>query len=80
MSILSRSRVSRVSLIAEDPPPLPLDEAGIDRIVAAFETAADHALKAGFKVIEIHSAHGYLLPEFLSPLANQLRPLGAEAL
>jgi len=53
-----------------EPPPIPLDEAGIDGIVAAFEAATDRALAAGFKVIEIHSAHGYLLHEFLSPLAN----------
>jgi 2,4-dienoyl-CoA reductase-like NADH-dependent reductase (Old Yellow Enzyme family) len=53
-----------------DPPPVPLDKAGIDGIVAAFEAAAARALKAGFRVIEIHSAHGYLLHEFLSPLSN----------
>ncbi|MDB6112135.1 MAG: namA 2, partial [Pedosphaera sp.] len=53
-----------------DPVPVPLDEAGIDSIVAAFEAAAQRALAAGFKVIEIHSAHGYLLHEFLSPLSN----------
>jgi 2,4-dienoyl-CoA reductase-like NADH-dependent reductase (Old Yellow Enzyme family) len=53
-----------------DPPPVPLDRAGIDGIVAAFEAAADRALAAGFRVIEIHSAHGYLLHEFLSPLSN----------
>lgn len=50
--------------------PTALDEAGIDAIVAAFESAADRALDAGFGVIEIHSAHGYLLHEFLSPLSN----------
>jgi 2,4-dienoyl-CoA reductase-like NADH-dependent reductase (Old Yellow Enzyme family) len=53
-----------------DPAPIQLDEAGIDKVIAAFEAAAGHALAAGFKVIEIHSAHGYLLHEFLSPLAN----------
>jgi 2,4-dienoyl-CoA reductase-like NADH-dependent reductase (Old Yellow Enzyme family) len=53
-----------------DPLPLALDEAGIDGIVAAFEAAARRALAAGFKVLEIHAAHGYLLHEFLSPLSN----------
>src|SRR5215467_11900584 len=53
-----------------DPVPVPLDEAGIDGIVAAFEAAARRALAAGFRVIEIHAAHGYLLHEFLSPLSN----------
>jgi 2,4-dienoyl-CoA reductase-like NADH-dependent reductase (Old Yellow Enzyme family) len=54
-----------------DPLPLALDEAGIERIVIAFEAAARRALQAGFKVIEIHAAHGYLLHEFLSPLSNR---------
>ncbi len=40
-------------------------------IIAGFREAAERALKAGFKVVEIHSAHGYLLQEFLSPLSNQ---------
>jgi 2,4-dienoyl-CoA reductase-like NADH-dependent reductase (Old Yellow Enzyme family) len=52
------------------PVPVPLDEAGIDEVVAAFEAAASRALTAGFRVIEIHAAHGYLLHEFLSPLSN----------
>jgi 2,4-dienoyl-CoA reductase-like NADH-dependent reductase (Old Yellow Enzyme family) len=54
-----------------DPVPVPLDEAAIDGIVAAFEAAARRALAAGFRVIEIHAAHGYLLHEFLSPLSNR---------
>jgi 2,4-dienoyl-CoA reductase-like NADH-dependent reductase (Old Yellow Enzyme family) len=53
-----------------DPDPSPLDRPGIDGMVAAFEAAAARALAAGFRVIEIHSAHGYLLHEFLSPLSN----------
>jgi 2,4-dienoyl-CoA reductase-like NADH-dependent reductase (Old Yellow Enzyme family) len=53
------------------PVPVALDGAGIDAVLAAFETAARRALAAGFRVIEIHAAHGYLLHEFLSPLSNQ---------
>ncbi|HTG31325.1 MAG TPA: NADH:flavin oxidoreductase/NADH oxidase [Thermoanaerobaculia bacterium] len=52
------------------PVPVPLDEAGIEEVVAAFEGAARRALAAGFQVIEIHAAHGYLLHQFLSPLSN----------
>jgi 2,4-dienoyl-CoA reductase-like NADH-dependent reductase (Old Yellow Enzyme family) len=53
------------------PMPTPLDEAGIDTIITAFEAGTRRALAAGFKVIEIHAAHGYLLHEFLSPLSNR---------
>ncbi len=51
--------------------PRPLDQAGIDRIVAAFAQGATRALTAGFDFVEIHAAHGYLVHEFLSPIANQ---------
>jgi 2,4-dienoyl-CoA reductase-like NADH-dependent reductase (Old Yellow Enzyme family) len=53
------------------PTPAALDRAGIDAVIAAFRDAAVRALDAGFQVIELHGAHGYLLHEFLSPLANQ---------
>jgi 2,4-dienoyl-CoA reductase-like NADH-dependent reductase (Old Yellow Enzyme family) len=52
------------------PQPVELDKAGIRRIVKAFADTAERALAAGFDLIEIHSAHGYLLHEFLSPLSN----------
>jgi 2,4-dienoyl-CoA reductase-like NADH-dependent reductase (Old Yellow Enzyme family) len=51
--------------------PLQLDEEGIQKIITDFRRAAVRALDAGFKIIEIHAAHGYLLHQFLSPLSNQ---------
>ena|SRR5579871_1222351 len=50
--------------------PRELDPAGIREITRAFARAAERAREAGFQVIEIHAAHGYLLHEFLSPLSN----------
>ncbi|MER0440941.1 NADPH dehydrogenase NamA [Emticicia sp. W12TSBA100-4] len=47
-----------------------LTKADIEEIVEDFKQAAKRAIEAGFKVIEIHAAHGYLLNEFLSPVAN----------
>jgi len=51
--------------------PIALNETGIQSVIKAFADAAGRALRTGFEVIEIHSAHGYLLHEFLSPLANK---------
>jgi 2,4-dienoyl-CoA reductase-like NADH-dependent reductase (Old Yellow Enzyme family) len=61
---------SALPVNADYPAPAALDEAGIARIVDSFRDAAARALKAGFDMIELHSAHGYLLHQFLSPLSN----------
>jgi len=50
--------------------PRELSAGEIAEIVAAFRTSAERALAAGFEVLEIHAAHGYLLHQFLSPLSN----------
>ena len=52
-------------------PPTSLDEAGIRAVIDGFRDATLRASEAGFRVVEIHAAHGYLLHEFLSPLANE---------
>src|SRR5699024_8695245 len=53
--------------------PHALDQAGIDDVIAAFVASARRAIDAGFDLLEIHGAHGYLLHEFLSPLSNERR-------
>jgi 2,4-dienoyl-CoA reductase-like NADH-dependent reductase (Old Yellow Enzyme family) len=50
--------------------PQALTREGIQAVVRAFVEAAGRAREAGFRVVEIHAAHGYLISEFLSPLAN----------
>ncbi|MEP6716115.1 MAG: oxidoreductase, partial [Terriglobia bacterium] len=50
--------------------PVALDETGLRKVIDDFTAAAVRAQTAGFDVIELHSAHGYLLHEFLSPLSN----------
>jgi 2,4-dienoyl-CoA reductase-like NADH-dependent reductase (Old Yellow Enzyme family) len=54
-----------------DVPPAALDQAGLKRVRDAFAATAKRAARLGLDGIEIHSAHGYLMHEFLSPLSNQ---------
>jgi len=51
--------------------PTALTEEGVQGIATAFAQAARRSLQAGFRVAEIHAAHGYLLHQFLSPLSNR---------
>ena len=62
---------SAVPFAANYPMPQALSIDGIKNIVSAFAAAARRACEAGFRVVEIHAAHGYLIHEFLSPLSNQ---------
>jgi 2,4-dienoyl-CoA reductase-like NADH-dependent reductase (Old Yellow Enzyme family) len=62
---------SPIPFRSADPAPAELTVEDIRRIVQAFATAARRVLGAGFKLVEIHCAHGYLAHEFLSPLSNR---------
>lgn len=53
------------------PVPAELSPPEIRKVVQAFAAGAERALKAGFEVLELHGAHGYLIHEFLSPISNQ---------
>jgi 2,4-dienoyl-CoA reductase-like NADH-dependent reductase (Old Yellow Enzyme family) len=61
---------SAIAFTDTEEKPLELGEAGIAKVIEDFKQATYRAIKAGFKVIEIHAAHGYLINEFLSPLSN----------
>jgi 2,4-dienoyl-CoA reductase-like NADH-dependent reductase (Old Yellow Enzyme family) len=54
----------------EHPTPTAMDDGTIDQVVDDFAAAAARAWDAGFRVLEVHAAHGYLLHSFLSPLSN----------
>jgi len=62
---------SELAFTDDYPMPHALSLDGIKNIVSAFAAAARRACEAGFRVLEIHAAHGYLIHEFLSPFSNQ---------
>lgn len=62
---------SAIPFKEEEATPEALTSAGIEKVITDFKMATQRALTAGFKLIEIHAAHGYLIHEFLSPLSNQ---------
>jgi 2,4-dienoyl-CoA reductase-like NADH-dependent reductase (Old Yellow Enzyme family) len=61
---------SAIPFKEDAPVPAEMTEEEIKNLIQQFKEAAVRALHAGFKLIEIHAAHGYLLHEFLSPLSN----------
>ncbi|MFT3827515.1 MAG: NADPH dehydrogenase NamA [Chitinophagaceae bacterium] len=61
---------SAIAFRDEYEPPVALDITGIQQVIHYFTAAAARAVEAGYKVIELHAAHGYLLHQFLSPLSN----------
>lgn len=61
---------SPIAFFPDDEPPLALDANGIKKVIADFKAGALRSLQAGYQLIEIHAAHGYLVHQFLSPLSN----------
>jgi 2,4-dienoyl-CoA reductase-like NADH-dependent reductase (Old Yellow Enzyme family) len=61
---------SALSNHSNEEPPIALDKIGIQKVISDFKSATKRAVQAGFQVLEIHAAHGYLLHQFLSPLSN----------
>jgi 2,4-dienoyl-CoA reductase-like NADH-dependent reductase (Old Yellow Enzyme family) len=62
---------SQVAFHQTDIPPVALSLADIKKLIDDFKSATARAIKAGYKVVEIHAAHGYLIHQFLSPLSNK---------
>lgn len=61
---------SAIAYYEADEKPVALTTAGIKKVVSDFRAATVRVIEAGYKVIEVHAAHGYLLHQFLSPLTN----------
>ncbi len=61
---------SAIPFNQEDNFPQSLDATGIQKIVTDFKAASKRAVQAGYRLLEIHAAHGYLIHQFLSPLSN----------
>jgi 2,4-dienoyl-CoA reductase-like NADH-dependent reductase (Old Yellow Enzyme family) len=61
---------SAIAFSDSETPPVAMTKADIEKTINDFSDAASRALKAGYKVVEIHAAHGYLIHQFLSPLSN----------
>jgi 2,4-dienoyl-CoA reductase-like NADH-dependent reductase (Old Yellow Enzyme family) len=62
---------SAIPFKPEEPAPLAMSRKDIEKLIRDFKAASIRAFKAGFKILEIHAAHGYLINEFLSPISNQ---------
>jgi 2,4-dienoyl-CoA reductase-like NADH-dependent reductase (Old Yellow Enzyme family) len=62
---------SAIPFYDDDDAPEALNEARIKKVIDDFKNAATRALQAGYQLIELHAAHGYLINEFLSPLSNK---------
>jgi 2,4-dienoyl-CoA reductase-like NADH-dependent reductase (Old Yellow Enzyme family) len=62
---------SEVPFADNEQAPVALNKQGIQKVIDDFSSAARRAAKVGYRVIEIHAAHGYLLHQFLSPLSNR---------
>ena len=61
---------SAVGYHSNEKAPIALNKTGIQKIISDFKSATKRAVQAGYQVLEIHGAHGYLLHQFLSPLSN----------
>jgi 2,4-dienoyl-CoA reductase-like NADH-dependent reductase (Old Yellow Enzyme family) len=62
---------SPIAFDTDSPVPREMTQKDMDMVAAQFTAAAQRSIDAGFRVIELHMAHGYLLHEFLSPLSNK---------